>query len=162
RELNIAFPVDQLTAHTRLAQLPDLLLAQLENGDAPPPQEKPADVAPAAEAGAGFLRIVTRAQVAAELAEIHFDAAALTSLPDGPDPLGDRLWSGNRGAAKRRRQAVPAHHRPCDDHRGSHSQSAAHDRARGPLPGGRTLRCPGPGLDWPVVPALAAGGAAAP
>ena len=89
RELNVAFPVDRLMAKTQLAQLPDLLLAQLhtEGGLNGQPVAAPA-AAPSAEPGRaqivedGFLRLVPQSLAGELPSATHLDAAALVYLPD--------------------------------------------------------------------------------
>jgi acyl transferase domain-containing protein/NADPH:quinone reductase-like Zn-dependent oxidoreductase/acyl carrier protein len=90
RELDVAFPVDRLTAETRLAQLPDLLLAQLhtEGGLNGQPVTAAAAAARPAKPGCmhivedGFLRLVPQSMAGDLPSATHLDAAALAYLPD--------------------------------------------------------------------------------
>jgi polyketide synthase 12/epothilone polyketide synthase D len=89
RELDVAFPVDRLTAETRLAQLPDLLLALLHTEVDSTGQTAPAAITarpaePGREriAGDGFLRLVPQSLVGVLPGATPIDAAALAYLPD--------------------------------------------------------------------------------
>jgi acyl carrier protein len=90
RELNIAFPVDRLTTETRLAQLPELVLAQLPTGsntNGQPMAGAPEPRRPQVDADA-FLRLVPQALGGALPRGHHVDAAALAYLPDKLSTVG--------------------------------------------------------------------------
>jgi acyl carrier protein len=89
RELDVAFPVDRLTAETRLAQLPDLVLALLPteadlNGQTAPAAvtARPAEPGRERVAVDGFLRLVSQSAAGVLPGATPIDAAALGYLPD--------------------------------------------------------------------------------
>jgi polyketide synthase 12/epothilone polyketide synthase D len=111
RELNIAFPVDRLTTEMRLAQLPELVLAQLQTEGKANGQAVPAAPEPHRQelAAGGLLSLVPQALGGALPGGHQVDAAALAYLPDklctvgglndeqmtqlfGPDPFISHLY----------------------------------------------------------------------
>jgi acyl carrier protein len=94
RDLDMAFPVDQLASGLRLVDLPRLVLAQLETTAAPlapaaPTRTRRASPAKSPVRGEGdFIRIALQSASSQELASLRFDAAALTYLPDKMHTVG--------------------------------------------------------------------------